>query len=75
MKCPRCDSSLLELRERSGFVLERCPSCRGIWIDRGELEALVSQAVTELQGIGSRDAGPRRVRECRWFAILAEVLE
>jgi len=63
MKCPRCESSLLELRERSGFVFERCPSCRGIWIDRGELETLVSQAVTELQGIGSREAEPRRVRE------------
>ena len=75
MKCPRCESSLLELRERSGFVFERCPSCRGIWIDRGELETLVSQAVTELQGIRSREAEPGRVRECRWFAILTEVLE
>ena len=75
MRCPRCDSSLLELRESRGFVFERCPSCRGIWIDRGELEALVSQAVTELPGIRSREAEPRRVRECQWFAILAEVLE
>jgi len=57
------------------LVLKRCPSCRGIWIDRGEIEALVSQAVTELQGIRSREAEPRRVRECRWFAILVEVLE
>ena len=75
MSCPRCESSLLEQRERSGFVIERCPICRGIWIDRSELETLVSQAVTELQGIGSGEAKPRQAREDRWLAIVAEVLE
>lgn len=44
-------------------------------MDRGELESLVSQAVTELQGIRSREAEPRRVRGHRWFAIVNEVLE
>jgi Zn-finger nucleic acid-binding protein len=75
MRCPCCEPSLLEQRETSGFVFARCPSCRGIWLGRAELEALVSQAVTELQGIGSREAEPRAARERRWYAILTEALE
>ena len=39
MNCPRCQSPLNE-RERDGVVLDLCPSCRGIWLDRGELEKL-----------------------------------
>jgi len=74
MRCPRCEV-LLEMRERGGVVLERCPSCRGVWIDQGELECLVSQAVTELKVAASLPPEARLARERRWFAILAEALE
>ena len=42
MICPRCDAELLE-RERSGITIDFCSSCRGVWLDRGELENLVNR--------------------------------
>jgi Zn-finger nucleic acid-binding protein len=47
MKCPRCDG-LLDSRERQGVTVDVCGRCRGIWLDRGELEKLLSYARREL---------------------------
>ena len=41
MNCPRCHAALAEL-DRDGITIDRCESCRGIWLDRGELEKLVA---------------------------------
>ena len=38
MKCPRCQDAVLDEREREGVTVDGCPTCRGIWLDRGELE-------------------------------------
>lgn len=43
MKCPRCESVVLDEADRSGITVDRCPSCRGIWLDRGELEKLMAR--------------------------------
>ena len=40
--CP-VDSTLLRRIERSGVHVDACPSCRGIWLDRGELDKIVAQ--------------------------------
>lgn len=42
MKCPQCDVDLL-LGEKSGIEIDYCPKCRGIWLDRGELEKIVER--------------------------------
>lgn len=45
MNCPRCEGrSLVEL-ERDDVVIDRCEDCRGIWLDRGELERLINRAL------------------------------
>lgn len=44
MKCPRCDSVVLDERTRDGIQIDACPTCRGVWLDRGELERLVAAA-------------------------------
>lgn len=49
MKCPRCESSRLDERERDGVIIDACPQCRGVWLDRGELEKLVSRAAREME--------------------------
>lgn len=41
MQCPVCDDKMKEV-ERSGVMLDICPGCKGIWLDRGELDKLVS---------------------------------
>lgn len=43
MNCPRCHSALAEL-DRDGITLDRCNACRGIWLDRGELEKLLARS-------------------------------
>jgi Zn-finger nucleic acid-binding protein len=47
MICPRCQASELAELDRDGITLDRCPSCRGIWLDRGELEKLLTRGRTE----------------------------
>ena len=40
MRCPTCSSRLVEV-ERSDVLIDACPSCRGIWLDRGELDKIL----------------------------------
>lgn len=49
MKCPRCENAPLDERERSGLTVDVCGACRGVWLDRGELEKLLAQARRELE--------------------------
>jgi Zn-finger nucleic acid-binding protein len=40
MRCPTCGSRLVEV-ERSDVLIDACPSCRGVWLDRGELDKIL----------------------------------
>lgn len=53
MKCPRCETIMLEEKERDGIMIDRCRECRGIWLDRGELERLIARSMEEPQGNGT----------------------
>lgn len=46
MICPACGSEL-ETMVRQGVEIERCTNCRGVWLDRGELEKLVAIGVDQ----------------------------
>ena len=41
MKCPVCPESTLLMSDRQGVEIDYCPSCRGVWLDRGELDKLI----------------------------------
>lgn len=43
MKCPVCDVDLL-MAERQGVEIDYCPQCRGVWLDRGELDKIIERA-------------------------------
>lgn len=43
MKCP-VDGELLVIAERSGVEIDYCPKCRGVWLDRGELDKIIDRA-------------------------------
>lgn len=49
MNCPCCPETNLVLSERQGIEIDYCPKCRGIWLDRGELDKIIekSNAVQE----------------------------
>ena len=44
MKCPNCPDSILVMTDRQGVEIDYCPACRGIWLDRGELDKLLERA-------------------------------
>lgn len=43
MKCPNCNEVLL-LSDKNGIEIDYCPSCRGIWLDRGELDKIIERS-------------------------------
>ena len=44
MKCPTCTDTALVMSERQGVEIDYCPQCRGVWLDRGELDKLIDRA-------------------------------
>lgn len=56
MKCP-VDSIDLVMSERSGVEIDYCPKCRGVWLDRGELDKILDRAAESMGG-GAPAAAP-----------------
>ena len=45
MKCPVDDETLL-MTQRDGVEIDYCPKCRGVWLDRGELDKIIEKSVS-----------------------------
>ena len=43
MKCPVCTQVDLMMTDRQGVEIDYCPQCRGIWLDRGELDKIIER--------------------------------
>ena len=66
MKCPVCKDVTLIMAERNGVEIDYCPECRGVWLDRGELDKIIERANRgEFSGTGrgGRDARDGRFHE------------
>lgn len=48
MQCPVCKDATLVMSERSGIEIDYCPQCRGVWLDRGELDKIVERSLQDL---------------------------
>ena len=46
MLCPTCRVGLV-MSERQGVEIDYCPQCRGVWLDRGELDKIIERSATE----------------------------
>lgn len=44
MKCPVCPNSALVMSDRQGIEIDYCPTCRGVWLDRGELDKIIERS-------------------------------
>ncbi len=44
MKCPVCKDVTLVMSEKQGIEIDYCPECRGIWLDRGELDKIIERS-------------------------------
>jgi uncharacterized protein len=67
MQCPVCSNSQLVMSERQGIEIDYCPQCRGVWLDRGELDKIIERSATAVapapsapEGFGRQSAGPQR---------------
>jgi uncharacterized protein len=66
MQCPN-DGSTLTMSERSGIEIDYCPQCRGVWLDRGELDKIIERSYAQpapapppQQQYGDRRAYPQQ---------------
>jgi uncharacterized protein len=63
MKCPHCDQTL-HMSHRDGIEIDYCPECRGVWLDRGELDKIIERSEawsgSSGGGGGGREPEPRR---------------
>ena len=64
MKCPVCVDTTLVMSERKGIEIDYCPECRGIWLDRGEIDKIIERSVEEMMGDASvaQQSAPQRVQ-------------
>lgn len=56
MQCPVCKDTHLVMTERQGIEIDYCPQCRGIWLDRGELDKIIERS------LGEETSYPRNIR-------------
>jgi Zn-finger nucleic acid-binding protein len=63
MRCPVCTDTTLLITHREGIEIDYCPDCRGIWLDRGELDKLIERSY----GAEIRSTPPPPSREQRAY--------
>jgi hypothetical protein len=56
MNCP-VDGTRLVMSERQGVEIDYCPSCRGVWLDRGELDKVIERSAS-YDAVETRSADP-----------------
>jgi Zn-finger nucleic acid-binding protein len=61
MQCP-IDDTTLAMTERQGIEIDYCPKCRGVWLDRGELDKLID-AGSSTAAVNYRPDQPPRYKE------------
>jgi Zn-finger nucleic acid-binding protein len=57
MKCPT-DGTTLTMSERGGIEIDYCPECRGVWLDRGELDKIIERSETQSAPAPAAPAAP-----------------
>lgn len=61
MNCPICESVKLVMSERQGIEIDYCPQCRGVWLDRGELDKIIDRSL-DVSPRQEMDSEPRGYR-------------
>ncbi|MES2988151.1 MAG: zf-TFIIB domain-containing protein [Pseudomonadota bacterium] len=62
--CP-VDGATLVPVERSGIEIDHCPTCRGVWLDRGELDKIIERSAAQAPAPASQQHAPEPYREQR----------
>ncbi len=67
MKCPVCKDKDLVMSERGGIEIDYCPECRGVWLDRGELDKIIERSQSNMQENYREPAPQREYREEKYY--------
>ena len=59
MKCPNCEETLV-MTERQGVGIDYCPKCRGVWLDKGELDKIIEKSTTAETSQNLKNQGEKR---------------
>ena len=63
MRCPVCESENLVMSERQGIEIDYCPKCRGVWLDRGELDKIIERAAPQVDQRTSTQPAPPQYQQ------------
>lgn len=63
MNCPVCKDTNLVISERQGVEIDYCPRCRGVWLDRGELDKIIERSNEIFDNIRIKPSGDERYDE------------
>lgn len=58
MPCPVCKVALV-MSDRQGIEIDYCPQCRGVWLDRGELDKIIERSATDVAVPANRAPQPQ----------------
>jgi Zn-finger nucleic acid-binding protein len=84
MKCPMCIEENLVMADRTGIEIDYCPKCRGVWLDRGELDKIIERSTPEVQPQPqargdyrepSRDSGGHGYHKKKKGSLLGELFD
>lgn len=81
MKCPICRDPDLVMTSREGIEIDYCPQCRGVWLDRGELDKVIERsspgaaADPYRESPGYRAGGDSHYRQRKPKHILKELFD
>jgi len=63
LECPKDEGTMLVAVDRNGVTVDACPRCRGVWLDRGELDKLIQLEAASLGDFADEIRGGSRERE------------
>lgn len=66
MKCP-VDGAELMMTERQGVEIDFCPKCRGVWLDRGELDKIIERQNAETAAVPRQNRPVRQAPRDRYY--------
>ncbi len=78
MKCPVCRDATLIMTDRQGVEIDYCPECRGVWLDRGELDKIIERSAGPAATPEPRREAHRETREAkpkRRESLLSELFD
>lgn len=68
MNCPVCTDSSLVISERQGVEIDYCPKCRGVWLDRGELDKIIERSSEMFDNDRSKSFDDKRYDNSKYYS-------